>query len=439
MRARFLHSGLALLVAVLLLPLPAATGQPGLPSSVLVHLAAYDGRYDGAVRFEDTFRKLDVLVQQSFARACTGLGLDVAKARAALRARIHVHVRDADCRRFGADRARCRTVTRCGVEHQEIDLYAEYFLSGDSDLETVLDHEMVHAVMRARMGRARYEKLPVWIREGLAVHLAGEGAAHLRRTLLAEEDVEALMTGLMSRRRQLVMYPYAWLAIDALEQDAGPEGLQRFVRRLLQGGDHRRAVREVTGTTWTRFLQQVRHHARTRIQAEAAGIEAFQRARAEYDARRFEAARAAFTGFLETYPRSAFAPSARYYRARSWYREGHFAEAAAGFQHCIVRDLGRSGWIDECHLYLGIARHEVAQDKVAVAVLQDYLHLHPYADQHDLGYVALGRALERLGRAEEARAAFAQVSELREARAPQRRAAERELAALDERRAPAGR
>jgi TolA-binding protein len=424
----------------LLLAGPARTARAGPTcAAVQVHLAAYAGRYQDATRFADTFGDLETLVADGFRSACRGLGLDPEGRAAALRARIHVHVRDADCGRWGLDRAHCRTVLRDGVEHQEIDLFAEYFLSGDSDIVTVVHHEMVHAVMRGRMGRRAYERLPHWIREGLAVQIAEEGPHHLRRTLLAHEDADALLTGLMMRERSLVMYPYAWLAIEFLLSTEGTDGLRRWVARLLRGEDPRRATRSETKSSWQQFTKDVHRHAQARIAQESRGLDTLREARTLYGARRYTEARAAFDRFLDTYPHSAFAPTARYYRARSWYREGRFDEAASAFQSCILTDLGRSGWIDECHLFLGIARHEQRRDKVAVSILRDYIELHPYADQHDLGYLALGRALERLGRPDEARAAFESVARVCRARAPQRRAAARELEALDEHLSPAGR
>ena len=449
MGARFLHEGryasarlgfrcvaVFLASAALFAGVNALHAQPTPPiagAAVQVHLAAYAGRHVGATRFDETFDGLEGHVQRSFEKAVVGLGLDPARARKHLRARIHVHVLDADPRSHGADRARCWTERRCGKEHQRIELYAEYFLSGDSDLVTVLDHEMVHAVMRARMGRTRYERLPYWVREGLAVHLADEGLHHLRRTLLAQEDADALLTGLMARTRRLVMYPYAWLAIDHLEQTAGEDGLRRFVRGLIDGHDPRRTIREVTGSTWNRFLKSVRRYAQRRVHEEAAGLEDLKQARELYHQRRFPEARVAFGAFLEAHPDSAFAPTARYYRARAWYREGRYDQAAAAFQGCILTDLGRSGWIDECHLYLGIARHEQARDKAAVAVLRDYIDLHPYGDQQDLARLALGRALRRLGQPTEAQRTFQRIVECPAARTSQRRAAERELVALRER------
>ena len=424
-------SALGCLAAALLPCLHTSGWAQPTPAAVHVHIGAYDGRYEGATRFARTFEDLRARVDRHFEFVRTALGLDPTAGNA-LRASIHVHVRDADCERWGFDRARCPTIRKEGVDHHHIDLFAEYFLSGDSDLEVVLRHELVHAIMRARMGGTRYEALPHWVREGLAVHIAGEGRHHLRRTLLAQEDVDGLMTGLMGRKRSLIMYPYAWLAVDFIRLEGGPGAVSTFANHLTAGRHLRALTRELTGRNWSSFLAAVRCHARAQIEEEAAGLTALKAARSLYRKKRFSEARTAFDAFLEGHPCSAFAPTARYYRARTWYREGQFDEAARGFQGCIAADLGTSGWIDECHLYLGIARYEQTRDEDAVKQLREYLDLYPYADQHDLGYLALGRALGRLGEQESAQAAFEAVSGTRRARALQRAAAARELAQLSE-------
>lgn len=405
---------------------PAPTPSCGV---IHVHLTAYAGRHDGATRFTTTFEGLRARVDRHFEFVQAALGLKSVVGDA-LRSSIHVHVRDADCKRWGLDRARCTTIRKDGVEHHQIELFAEYFLSGDSDLEVVLRHELVHAIMRARMGGRRYQALPHWVREGLAVHIAGEGRHHLRRTLLAQEDVGALMTGLMGRKRRLLMYPYAWLAVEYLRIQGGPDAVATFARGLMAGRHPRALTRELTGKDWKPFLAALRSHARERIEEEAVGLPALKSARELYRKRRFPQARAAFEGFLADHPESAFAPTARYYRARTWYRERQFDEAASAFKGCLEADLGTSGWIDECHLFLGVARYEQGLDTEAVVQLREYLDLFPYSDQHDLGYLALGRALARLGQPKAAREAFEAVPEVRRSRVLQRVAAARELARL---------
>jgi len=412
--------GALLISFMMLLPARAAAGSP---DAVHTHEDHYEGRHIGDPRFQRTFRRLPVTAARSLRRIEDRLGIKPAHP-----GRIHVYVRDADTARFGHDRARCRTRAAGSEEIQHVDLYAEYFVSGDADLDTVVTHELVHAVMRQGMGRKAYVRLPHWLREGLAVHTAGEGERHLRRTLLACEQVDSLMTGLVENSRSVRMYPYAWLAVAYLVERGGPTALRRLARGLLAGRDPKSLIGQVTGGSWTAFRKGVKVYAGKRIREAAAGLDDIKRTRRLYRAGRYAKARTACSAFLAAYPHSAFSPTARYVRARCWYREGHFAEAAAGFRDCLATDIGRSGWVDECHLYLGIALCEGAAAKEGLSVLRAYVELHPYATQHDLGWLALGRALRSLQRESEARAAFRRVAKVRGARAAHRAAAARELA-----------
>jgi tetratricopeptide (TPR) repeat protein len=420
-------------IAALTLALSGPSGVCAAPSAgpVRVHVNAYAGRFEDHPRFGPVFGDLDAEVRKSLAAIEQALGLAPGN-----EGRIHVFVRDAADRPRSTDRARCYTRTVGGEEFHRVELYAEYFLSGDSEHSIVLTHELVHAVMRERMGRRDYERLPYWIREGLAVHAAGEGRGHLRRTLIATQDPDELLTGLMGRVRSLQMYPYAYLGVSLIEAKGGDGALRRFVQGLLAGEHPRAVIHRITGLAWSDYLKALRHFARARIEEEATGLAEIRAALRNYRRGRFARARSAFEAFTRTHAASAFAATARYYVARCWFRTRRYAEASAAFSDCIEQDLGHSGWIDECFLYLGISLHEQERDAEAIAALTDFVDFHAYSSQRDLGYLALGRALKRVGRAAGARDAFEHVDRMRRARSSNRRAARRELAALD---APADR
>lgn len=416
---------LALPLAGLLGGAPAAASPTGAAATaVRTHEGHYRGRYRHDPRFEDTFGDLEAAVAKALRIIEDRLGIEPKG-----RARIHVYVQDADPERFGHDRARCRTHRVGDDEYQHVDLYTEYFVSGDADLQTVVTHELVHAVMRERMGRTRYERLPHWLREGLAVHVADEGERHLHRTLLACEQVDALMIGLDRAKRSVRTYPYAWLAIEHLRAKGGPATLHRLLKGLIDGRDTKRLLGRIDGGGYAAFERGVRKHAAKRIEAAARGLADIKRARRLYRGKHFAKARAACRAFLEEHAGSAFAPTARYLTARSWFREGRFDRAEAGFRACLARDAGRSGWVDECHLFLGIALLEQARAEEGLVMLRAYLDLHPYATQRDLGLLALGRALRALDREQEARRAFDRVADVPGARRSHRAAAARELAA----------
>ena len=413
-----------LLSSVTVLAPRAGEASPvGAAAAVRTHEGLYRGRYRHDPRFDRTFGELETAVGKALRVIEDRLGIEPQGV-----ARIHVYVQDADPARYGHDRARCRTHRVGAEEFQHVDLYTEYFVSGDADLQTVVTHELVHAVMRERLGQKRYERLPVWLREGLAVYVADEGEHHLHRTLLACEQVGALVTGLTRTKRSVHIYPYAWLAVEHLVAKGGPTTLPRLIKGLLDDRDGKTLLGRIHGGGYAAFERGVREHATRRIRAAADGLDDIKRARRLYRGKHFAKARAACAAFLEQHADSAFAPTARYLDARCWFREGAFDRAEAGFRRCLDTDAGRSGWVDECHLFLGIALLEQARAEEGLAMLRAYLDLHPYGTQRDLGYLALGRALRALEREQEARAAFGTVADVKGARAVHRAAAARELA-----------
>jgi len=395
------------------------------PGGAQVRVDRYRGRWTGDPLFERTFSALPALVDEGLRRVNERLGLVPRDP-----ARVLVYVLDAHLGRYGSDRA--RTWTRRGAQGEEhvVTLFAEYYLSGDSDLRATVVHELTHAVMRERMGREAYEALPHWVREGLAIHVADEGPAQLRRNLQVAEDAGALLTGLMGETRSLIMYPYAWLAVDLLERRAGEGSLVRFVGTLLEGRDVRSTVAALVGATPEAFEAAVHEHVRARVEAESGALGPLKDAKFLFQRRRHETARLAFETLLEAHADSCFAPTARYYRARCLSLLGRRREALEAFRLCVETDTGRSGLSDEAQLHLGMEHHVLGEDEAAVRELERYVRLHPHSTEQALGYLFLGRALRRLGRTEDAQRAYAAVPGASGAREGLRRAAAREAQGL---------
>jgi tetratricopeptide (TPR) repeat protein len=260
--------------------------------------------------------------------------------------------------------------------------------------------------------------------------VADEGPAQLRRNLQVAEDAGALLTGLMGETRSLIMYPYAWLAVDLLERRAGEGSLARFVAALLEGRDVRSTVATLVANTPEAFEAAVHEHVRARVDAEAGALGPLKDAKLLFQRRRHETARLAFETLLDAHPDSCFAPTARYYRARCLSLLGRRREALEAFRLSVEVDTGRSGLSDEAQLHLGIEHHVLGEDEAAAAELERYVRLHPHSTEQALGYLFLGRALKRLGRVAEARRAFDAVPGAAGVREGLRRAALRELASL---------
>lgn len=390
-----------------------------------VHLERYRGKWTGDARFDERFGTLPQIVLDAQRQVHARLGISARDPET-----IHVYVVDVDLARYGMDRARSWSRTQGATPAHLVALFAEYYLSGDSDLGMTVVHEMTHAVMRERMGQAAYERLPYWVREGLAVHVAQEGEHHLRRNLQVAEDVDALLTGLMTETRSLIMYPYAWLAIDLIERQGGPGSVATFARALVRGVPVESAIGELTGWDFAHFETALRAHVLEQVRAQADGLDALRAAKQLYARRQYHEAREAFDAFLAAHPDSCFAATARYYRARSFYIAGRHAEARTAFELCLERDLGRSGLSDEAQLYLGICHYVLGDSQDALLHLRRFVNLHPHSNEVDLGLLYLGRALARLGQRREALDALEAVPQARGARERYKRTALREAASL---------
>ena len=86
-----------------------------------------------------------------------------------------------------------------GQRAEVVTIFLEPVLLGIVNFEQTLTHELIHATMRERMG-PRYDRLPRWVREGIATW----GAAQLEEKtsvllggwLFADLDPRALVNGL---------------------------------------------------------------------------------------------------------------------------------------------------------------------------------------------------------------------------------------------------
>ena len=71
-----------------------------------------------------------------------------------------------------------RTTNKTVVHYIHLDL--DFLINAQATLLEEMTHEMTHAVMADIMGLKEYDKLPMWIKEGTAVHAADQGLARIK-------------------------------------------------------------------------------------------------------------------------------------------------------------------------------------------------------------------------------------------------------------------
>lgn len=119
-------------------------------------------------------------------------------------------------------------------------------------------------------------------------------------------------------------------------------------------------------------------------QAEAAllylGLSEFSLARASGDARAYEKAAATFNKLIEQFPKGAYLPQARYYRAEALYSQGKKEDAVPLYQ-AVIADQ-KAGSLKADALYaLGVVEEELSHPEQAATAYHQFLTEFP---EHDL-------------------------------------------------------
>jgi hypothetical protein len=148
----------------------------------------------------------------------------------------------------------------------KVTLMARRFLRDHGAAAVVVAHESAHAVLASALrSKARYEAVPAWFREGLAVSFAGEGEALVAEAmvheLLGKRRAQGFLVGLPAAaspgetapRAARVKLAESWLAVRELEARLGGGWARLLLELLLQGESLDRAIEARTGLTYDRF------------------------------------------------------------------------------------------------------------------------------------------------------------------------------------------
>ncbi|MBI3272896.1 MAG: tetratricopeptide repeat protein [Planctomycetes bacterium] len=285
----------------------------------------------------------------------------------------------------------------------------EFLLADPGSLETELTHELTHAVLRERMG-ARYEGLPLWVREGLALWTAGQGPARVRYFLGRTEFLErpeGMLSNLADQNGR-ANYPEAFLAFDYLEALRGEAGVRQFVATLLSGKPWGGSLSEVSGQNWEAFQAGLRAHApRAFARLADPGLPAYRALVAlrtgldtpEGAAAMLEAARR----FAELQADSCHSRSARMWEGRALLRLERRAEARNCFERVAAAGGPFCDFEDDAIAEVGRLAVAEQDHEAALRTFQRIVDEHP--DSRHLGEALYrcGLCLDRLGRRAEAR------------------------------------
>ncbi|MBI4601075.1 MAG: tetratricopeptide repeat protein [Planctomycetes bacterium] len=230
-----------------------------------------------------------------------------------------------------------------------VTLPARKHLRSQRGLDAVVLHEAVHAVLASRCGsRERYEAIPGWLREGLALHAAEEGETAVLEAIaerafagapadsfLAGAAPAAPATPTVRPAAEETSYGEAYLRVRWIEERIGAAGLKALCSRLAGGQGFPEACEALLGMKVEAALGAARRWARERV-ARLLPADRERRFRESLDASRAgrtaEAARA-WGVLLEEDPGGPLGPTLRYLLAKRAIEEGGPGGLRAAREH----------------------------------------------------------------------------------------------------------
>ncbi|OGT91347.1 MAG: hypothetical protein A2286_10075 [Gammaproteobacteria bacterium RIFOXYA12_FULL_61_12] len=229
---------------VALVVLVALFGFSLLPLRASLHVdTSYDGRYRGHPAFDKVLADIPFVYQESLEKLRKSLGLKTPE-------KINIVVIFSDHLthngvRLRGKRRSVRGSTGKIIHYIYLDL--EFLMNGQATLLEEMAHELTHAVMAEQMGLERYDRLPMWIKEGTAVHAADQGLARIKALLKRGYNLARLGNedeGDDGNPISLEKYVENYLKIQFLLKTYGQSALHTFISAIMRSGqvDHELAA-----------------------------------------------------------------------------------------------------------------------------------------------------------------------------------------------------
>ncbi len=197
---------------------------------------SYSGKFRNTPGYAKILADLPYVYQEAFQKIERSLGISA-------REQMYLVVVFSDHLTYKGFRLRgkrqsVRTANRTVIHYIHLDL--DFLINGQATLFEEMTHEMTHALMADIMGLREYDSLPMWIKEGTAVHAADQGQARIRALTRRGFDINAIGgedENIDGNPISLEKYVENYLKIRFLLKTFGSSALHRFVKRLMQSGN----------------------------------------------------------------------------------------------------------------------------------------------------------------------------------------------------------
>lgn len=190
--------------------------------------------FDGDPRLADLRRTAGQTARDTLARHAEVLGFGPGKAAI-------VWVLDASVAREQTAGAEPFEMGRTAFEGASVvvTLPARKYLRAPGGAEQVIRHEAAHALLASALGsRERYEAVPRWLREGLALDASHEGRTALREmiaiTVFQGRPADSFLVGILAPD---VSHAEAYAALAALVSKLGADGVKALLERFVESRD----------------------------------------------------------------------------------------------------------------------------------------------------------------------------------------------------------
>ncbi len=156
-------------------------------------------------------------------------------------------------------------------------LFTEGIVQNTYDWRKTLTHEMIHALMHANMGK-RFNEIPSWVHEGLAVYGAEQGPGRIRTALSShlysltkdhlKTKIDRLVDGLEDDEAQDGLdYSENYLAFEMLVTTQGEQTFFELVHMMFDGANHEQVLALKFDRNFDTFREAAKTHARRRYEA----------------------------------------------------------------------------------------------------------------------------------------------------------------------------
>jgi hypothetical protein len=206
-------------------------------AEAVLHIdTSYSGKFRNTSGFAKIIADLPYVYQESFQKIEKALGIKP-------REKMYVVVCFSDHLTYNGIRLRgkrqsVRTANKNVVHFIHLDL--DFLLNGQATLIEEMAHEMTHAIMADIMGLRAYDSLPMWVKEGTAVHTADQGLARIKALTRKGFDINEIGgedENTSGNPISLEKYVENYLKIRFLLKTFGVNALHRFVKRLMKSGN----------------------------------------------------------------------------------------------------------------------------------------------------------------------------------------------------------